>query len=46
VVKDLKQKTETRLIVRNVTVGTELGDDLFDAEKMKQAEIPAIIPRP
>jgi hypothetical protein len=44
VVKDLKQKTETRLIIRNVSVGTELGDDLFDAEKMKQAEIPAIVP--
>ncbi len=44
VVKDLKQKTETRLIIRNVSVGTELSDDLFDAEKMKQAEIPAIVP--
>jgi hypothetical protein len=46
VVKDLKQQTETRLIVRNVNVGTGLGDDLFDAEKMQQAEIPAITPQP
>jgi len=44
VVKDLKDKTETRLIVRNVSIGTQLGDDLFDAEKLKQAEIPAITP--
>jgi outer membrane lipoprotein-sorting protein len=46
VIKDLKQKTETRLIVRNVTIGIGLSDDLFDAEKMKQAEIPAITPQP
>jgi Outer membrane lipoprotein-sorting protein len=46
VVKDLKQKTETRLIVHDVNVGVELGDDLFDAEKMQQAEIPAITSRP
>ena len=46
VIKDLKQKTETRLIVRNVSVGAGLGDDLFDADKMKQAEIPVIAPRP
>ena len=46
VVKDLKQKTETRLIVRNVSIGAALGDDLFDAEKMKQAEIPAITAQP
>jgi len=46
VVKDLKQKTETRLIVRNVSIGTELGNDLFDADKLKQAEIPAITDQP
>jgi outer membrane lipoprotein-sorting protein len=46
VVKDLKQKTETRLIVRNVSIGTELGNDLFDADKLKQAEIPAITAQP
>jgi Outer membrane lipoprotein-sorting protein len=46
VVKDLKQKTETRLIVRNVHIGIELGDDLFDADKLKQAEIPAITTQP
>jgi len=46
VVKDLKQKTETRLIVRNVSIGTELGNDLFDADKLKQAEIPTITAQP
>jgi hypothetical protein len=46
VVKDLKQKTETRLIVQNVNIGIELGDDLFDADKLKQAEIPAITAQP
>jgi len=45
-VKDLKQKTETRLIVHNVSVGTGLGDDLFDPEKMKQAKIPVITTQP
>ena len=44
VIKDRKDKTETRLIVRNVSIGTQLSDDLFDAEKLKQAEIPAIVP--
>jgi Outer membrane lipoprotein-sorting protein len=46
VVKDLKQKTETRLIVHDVTLGAQLGDDLFDAGKMQQAEIPAITSKP
>jgi outer membrane lipoprotein-sorting protein len=46
VVKDLKQKTETRLIVQNVSIGTELGNDLFDPDKLKQAEIPAITAQP
>ena len=46
VVKDLKQKTETRLIVHNVNIGAELGNDLFDADKLKQAEIPAITAQP
>jgi len=46
VVKDLKQKTETRLIVHNVNVGAELNGDLFDPDKLKQAEIPAITTQP
>jgi hypothetical protein len=46
VVKDLKQKTETRLIVHNVNIGADLGNDLFDADKLKQAEIPAITAQP
>jgi len=46
VVKDLKQKTETRLIVRNVSIGAELGTDIFDPDKLKQAEIPAITAQP
>jgi hypothetical protein len=46
VIKDLKQKTETRLIVHDVTLGATLGEDLFDPEKMQQADIPAITSRP
>ena len=46
VVKDLKQKTETRLIAHNVSIGAELGNDLFDADKLKQAEIPPITTQP
>jgi Outer membrane lipoprotein-sorting protein len=46
VIKDLKEKTETRLIVHNVVIGMTLGDDLFDPEKLKQADIPAISASP
>jgi hypothetical protein len=46
VIKDLKEKTETRLIVHNVNIGLPLGDDLFDPKKLKQADIPAIPPSP
>jgi outer membrane lipoprotein-sorting protein len=45
VLKDLKEKTETRLIVNNVTIGATLDEDLFDPEKMQGAEIPAIPPK-
>ena len=46
VIKDLTQKTQTRLIVHDLTIGAPLGDDLFDPEKMQKADIPAITSKP
>lgn len=42
--KDLRDKTETRLVVRNIHVGREIDDELFEPEKLKQVEIPPIKP--
>jgi outer membrane lipoprotein-sorting protein len=46
VLKDLKQKTATRLIVHDVTIGATLNEDLFNPKKMQGAEIPAISSKP
>lgn len=40
--KDLRDKTETRLLVRSIQTGTTLDDTLFDENQLKQAEIPAL----
>jgi hypothetical protein len=45
-IRDLKEKTQTRLVVQRIRIGMPLADDLFDAEKLKQAELPAIPPTP
>jgi hypothetical protein len=42
VMKDLRDKTETRLLVQNIDVGITLDDELFDPENLKQVDIPAI----
>jgi len=40
--KDFRDKTETRLTVTGLTLGTTLPDDLFDETKLKQADIPPV----
>ena len=40
--KDLRDKTETRLLVRRIKTGTALDDSLFDENRLKQADIPPI----
>lgn len=42
--KDLQEKTETRLVITNIQLGTELGDGLFDPIRLKQAAIPPPAP--
>lgn len=42
--KDLRDKTETRLKVSNLKLGVQLPDGLFDAALLKQVEIPDISP--
>ena len=40
--KDLRDKTETRLLVRSIKTDVTLDDSLFDENQLKQARIPAI----
>ena len=40
--KDFRDKTETRLKITNLTLNADLPDDLFDETKLKQAEIPPV----
>jgi len=40
--KDLRDKTETRLLVRRIKTGVALDDGLFDESQLKQVDIPQI----
>jgi hypothetical protein len=40
--RDLRDKTETRLLVHEIRTGVELADALFDPAQLKQQEIPPI----
>jgi len=42
VMRDLRDKTETRLLVHEIRTGVELADALFDPAQLKQQEIPPI----
>ena len=42
--KDLRDKTETRLKVTNLILGEQLPDGLFDETQLKQVEVPDISP--
>jgi len=43
--RDLRDKTQTRMVVQDISLGTELDDDLFNPEKLKQVAIPEITPQ-
>jgi hypothetical protein len=40
--KDLRDKTETRLLVRRIRTGEALDDNLFDEKQLKQVDIPPV----
>jgi hypothetical protein len=40
--KDLRDKTETRMIVEDVHIDVPLEDALFDPEQLKKIKVPAI----
>jgi hypothetical protein len=40
--RDLRDKTETRLVVKNVSTGIELEDSLFDPEHLKKKDAPPV----
>lgn len=40
--RDLRDKTQTRLVVRNVKTGVDLEDSLFDPEQLKKKDAPPV----
>ncbi len=42
--KDLRDKTETTLVVKNIRIGIELDNGLFEAEQLKQVDVPSLDP--
>ena len=43
VMRDLRDKTETRMLIREIHTGVELEDALFDPEHLKQKKAPPIL---
>jgi hypothetical protein len=43
VMRDIRDKTETRLVIREIRTGDPLDDALFDPEQLKQQKIPPIL---
>jgi hypothetical protein len=43
VMRDLRDKTETRLVIGTIRTGDPLDDALFDPEQLKQQDIPPIV---
>ncbi|HYQ71207.1 MAG TPA: outer membrane lipoprotein-sorting protein [Gammaproteobacteria bacterium] len=43
VMRDVRDKTETRLVIREIRTGDPLDDALFDPETLKQQNIPPIL---
>jgi len=43
VMRDLRDKTETRMLIREIHTGVELEDALFDPEHLKQKKVPPIL---
>jgi len=42
--KDLRDKTQTTLLVRNIRIGAEIDNGLFEPEQLKQADLPSMEP--
>jgi len=42
--KDLRDKTETRLVVKNIHIDTEVDDNLFEPEQLKNTKVPPVNP--
>ncbi|MDH5469860.1 MAG: outer membrane lipoprotein-sorting protein [Gammaproteobacteria bacterium] len=42
--KDLRDKTQTTLFVKDIRIDTELDDGLFDPEQLKQVDVPTLEP--
>jgi outer membrane lipoprotein-sorting protein len=43
VMRDIRDKTETRLVIQDIRTDVPLDDALFDPEQLKQQEIPSIL---
>jgi hypothetical protein len=43
VMRDLRDKTETRLVIGTIRTGDPLDDALFDPEQLKQQDIPPVV---
>jgi outer membrane lipoprotein-sorting protein len=42
--QDLRDKTETTLVVKNIQIGTEIDNGLFESEQLKQVDVPSLGP--
>lgn len=40
--QDLRDKTETRMLIQKISTDVDLGDELFDPEQLKQIKAPVI----
>jgi len=43
VMRDIRDKTQTRLVIREIRTGDPLDDALFDPEQLKQQKIPPVL---
>jgi hypothetical protein len=43
VMRDVRDRTETRLVIQEIRTGEPLDDALFDPEQLKQQKIPPIL---
>jgi len=42
--KDLRDKTKTTLVVKHIRIGTEIDNGLFEPEQLKQVDVPSLGP--
>ena len=41
--RDVRDKTETQMVIRKIITDTPLDDELFDPEQLKQKDAPPIL---